>query len=102
MKCSELESKYLRNFTVENRNQKKNENNFCRKLYKKERKKLYWNLDIKNITDNKLFWKIMTPFLINVLWFLEYQDNIFYEDQELSKTSVSNPFENAFDNLVIK
>ena len=63
---------------------------------------MYWNLDIKNITDNKLFWKIMTPFLINVLWFLEYQDNIFYEDQELSKTSVSNPFENAFDNLVIK
>ena len=44
----------------------------------------------------------MTPFLINVLWFLEYQDNIFYEDQELSKTSVGNPFENAFDNLVIK
>ena len=35
---------------------------FCSKLYKKERKKYYSNLDIKNITDNKKFWQTVKPF----------------------------------------
>ena len=43
-------------------NTKKHEN-FCSKLYKKERKKFYSQLDIKNVTDDKLFWKTMKPFL---------------------------------------
>ena len=35
--------------------------NFCSRLYKKERKKYYANLDIRNITDNKKFWKTVKP-----------------------------------------
>ena len=63
MKRSKLENKYISNSTVENSNKYKKHKNFCSKLYKKERKKYYSQLDIKNITDNKLFWKIMKPFL---------------------------------------
>ena len=58
MKRSQLESKYLRNSTVENMKIYKKQKNFCSRLYKKERKKFYSALDIKSITDNKLFWKL--------------------------------------------
>ena len=37
--------------------------NFCRRLYKKGRKKYYTRLDIRKVTDNKKFWKTMKPFL---------------------------------------
>ena len=38
--------------------------NFCSKLYKKERKKYYEMLGLKNVTDNnKEFWKTVKPFL---------------------------------------
>ena len=63
MKRSELESKYYKNNTIENRNTYRKQKNFCSKLYKKERKKYYQNLDLKNITDNKLFWKTIKPLL---------------------------------------
>lgn len=35
--------------------------NYCVKLLRKRKKDLYNNLNIKNITDNKLFWKTMKP-----------------------------------------
>ena len=47
MKRSELENKYVKNKTNEK------QRNFCSKLYKKERKKYYEMLDLKNVTDNK-------------------------------------------------
>ena len=53
MKGSQLENKYIGNSTVENMNKYKKHKNFRSKLYKKERKKFFSELDIKNITDNK-------------------------------------------------
>ena len=35
----------------------------CSKLYKKERRKYYESLDMKNVSDSKKFWKTMGPFL---------------------------------------
>ena len=63
MKRSQLESKYHKNKTSENLKIYKKHKNFCSKLYKKERKKYYANLNVKNVTDNKLFWKTVKPFL---------------------------------------
>ena len=57
MKRCQLENKYISNSTVENMNKYKKHETFCSKLYKKEKKKFYSQLDIKNITDNKLFCK---------------------------------------------
>ena len=36
---------------------------FSSKLYKKERKKYYESLDMKNVLDSKKFWKTMGSFL---------------------------------------
>ena len=63
MKRSELESKYVKNKTNENLKSYKKQRNFCSKLYKKERKKYYEMLDLKNVTDNDELWKTVKPFL---------------------------------------
>ena len=41
----------------------KKQKSICSKLYKKEREKYYDALNIKNVTDNKQFWKTIKPFL---------------------------------------
>ena len=102
MKRSQLENKYISNSTVENRNKYKKHENFCSKLYKKERKKFYSQLDIKNIADNKLFWKTMKPFLSEKCTYaskisLVHNDNVIFDDQELADT-FNNFFEHAVDN----
>ena len=42
---------------------KKKINFFCSKLYENERKKLYSDLDLNKITDNKQFWKTIKTLL---------------------------------------
>ena len=106
MKHSQLENKYISSCTVENINKNKNHKKFCSKLYKKERKKFYSQLDIKNITDNKLFWKTMKPFLSDKCTYaskisLVHNDNVISDDQELADI-FNNFFEQAVDNLGIQ
>ena len=106
MKRSQLENMYISNSTVENMNKYKKHKNICSKLYKKERKKFYSQLDIKNITDNKLFWKTMKPFLSEKCTYaskisLVPNDNVISDDQELADT-FNNFFEHAVDNLGIQ
>ena len=48
----------------------KKHKNFCSKLYKKERRKYYESLDMKNVLDSKEFWKTMRPFLSFFICFL--------------------------------
>ena len=106
MKRSQLENRYIRNSTVENMNKYKKHKNVCSKLYKKERKKFYSQLDIKNITNNKLFWKTMKPFLSDKCTYaskisLVHNDNVISNDQELADI-FNNFFEPGVDNLGIQ
>ena len=104
IKRSQLENKYISNSTAENMNKYKKKN-FCSKLYKKnERKKFYSQFDIKNITDNKLFWKTMKPFLSEKCTYaskISLVHNVISDDQELADT-FNNFFEHAADNLGIQ
>ena len=106
MKRSQLESKYIKQPTIENMNNYKKHKNFCSKLYKKERQKFYSQLDIKNVTDNKLFWKTMKPFLsekctLSSKISLVHNNNVISNDQVLADT-FNDFFEHAVDNLGIK
>ena len=94
MKRSELESKYVKNKTSEQRN-------FCRKLYKKERKKYYERLDLNNVTDNKKFWKTVTPFLSDKVTTFP-QITLVENDESKVANSFSNFFENAVHSFGIK
>ena len=60
---SKLENSFLKNSSLENKITYKKQKNLCSKLYKKERKNCYCNLNPRCITDNKLFWKTIKPFL---------------------------------------
>ena len=59
-KRSMLENKYHKNKSVDSLRAYKKQKNFCSRLFKKERKRYYTNLDPKNVTDSKTFWKIVT------------------------------------------
>ena len=60
---SKLENRYYKCKTVETQKAYKRHKNFCSRLYKKERKRYYINLDVKKVSDNKSFWKTIKPFL---------------------------------------
>ena len=106
MKRSELESKYVKNKTNENLKSYKKQRNFCSKLYKKERKKYYEMLDLKNVTDNKEFWKTVKPFLSDkVTTFPKIslvEKGEIISDESKVANSFSNLFENAIRSLGIK
>ena len=106
MRRSELESKYFKNKTNENKARFKKQKKICSKLYKKERKKFYSNLELNEITDNKLFWKTIKPLLSEKCIqsskiSLVSNNKVISEDLELAKT-FNNYFGNAVNNLGIK
>ena len=106
MRRSELESKYFKNKTNENKARFKKQKIFCSKLYKEERKKFCSNLELNEITDNKLFWKTIKPILSekciqsSKISFVS-NNKVISEDLELAKT-FNNYFGNAVNNLGIK
>ena len=90
MRRSALKSKYLSNKSENSERIYKKQKNFVSRLYKKERKIFYDNLDIKYFTDNKKFWKTVKPFLsdrgiktrkVN----LKEGDKIVSDDQEVAE-----------------
>ena len=106
MKRSQLENKYLQNSSNENKIRYKKQKHFCSRLYKKERRKFYSKLDIKNFTENKHFWKTMKPFLSDKCnnaskISLFHKNNVISEDQELANI-FNDFFEYAVDNLGLK
>ena len=60
MKQFDLTSKYYKTKNTKDYNNYKKQRTFCSKLYKEESRKFYSNLNIKDITDNKKFWKTGT------------------------------------------
>ena len=62
MKRSYLEKDYFKKKTTASLKKYKQQKNFCSRLYKKERKSFYNNLDPSVVSDNKTFWKNIQPF----------------------------------------
>ena len=84
MKSSRLRKNFLRNRTEENKILYNSQSNYCVCLLQKSKKEHYENLNIKNLTDNKLFWKSVKPFLSDKL---HIRDRINISDKgEILKT----------------
>ena len=66
-------------------------NNFCSRLYKKERKKYLNTLDANKITDNKAFWKNIQPLFsekrkfANKIILEDSEENILSDDKLVSE-----------------
>ena len=84
----------------------KKQRNFCSILYKKERRRYYERLDLKNVTDNKEFRKTVKPFLSDkVTTFPKIslvEKGEIISDESKVANSFSNFFENAIHSLGIK
>ena len=63
LKKKELQNRYFKIRATENLKLFKRQRNFCSRLYKRERKKYFSNLDLNKTTDNRLFWKTVKPLL---------------------------------------
>ena len=62
---SKLKNKYNKNRTGENWASYKKQRNFCVNLQRKTKIDYFNDLNIKNITDNKAFWKTIKPHFSN-------------------------------------
>ena len=63
MRRSQLLTKYYKSKDITDHALYKKQRNYVSKMYKKEKKSFYNKLDVKNILDNKTFWKYMKPLL---------------------------------------
>ena len=63
MNRTRLRNKFLKNRTDENKRKYSKQRNYCVSLLRKTKRIYYNNLNEKNITDNKKFWKTVSPFL---------------------------------------
>ena len=102
---SQLENKFFSEGTDMYWNALKKQRNYCTRLYKRERKKYYSNLDIKNITDNKKFWKTVKPLFgdkggMGEKIVLVENDKIISDDKEVAET-FNTFFKNAVTSLGI-
>ena len=60
---TKFRNKYLRNKTDQNKRKYTKNQSYCVSLLRKSKREYYSNLDVMNITDNKMFWKTVKRFL---------------------------------------
>ena len=64
---SRLRNRYNKDQTIENWNKFRKQRNSCAKLFRREKRNYYNNLDISLVTDNKRLWKTVKPLFSNKL-----------------------------------
>ena len=90
MRRSKLEKIYFKKQTNESLKADKKQQNYCSKLYKKERKKFFDNLNTSVVSDNKTFLKVIKPFFTNKSTFgrnikLIEKEEILKDDTEIAE-----------------
>ena len=96
----------MKNPNHENKSYYTKYRNYCTRLFRKEKKRYYNNLDINLITDNKKLWRTVKPlfsdkhFSSNKITLLE-GDEIISSDQEVAET-FNSFFANVVENLDIE
>ena len=105
MTRSRFENKFHKTKSLADKAVFKRQRNYCNRLYKRERKKFYNNLELNIITDNRKFWSTMKPFSTakgvskNSIKLIEGR-NIIVEDCEVADT-LNIYFNNAVTSLGI-
>ena len=103
MTRSRLKNAYLKTRNSKNWENYKKQRNFCTNLLKKTKSEYFRNLNIKELNDNKKFWKKIKPFFSDKG--LETNNIILKEKNELitnSSTLVNNYFTNITSTLKLK
>ena len=98
MARSLLKNAYLKTRNSKNWGNYKKQRKFCTNLLKKTKKEYFRNLNIKDLNDNKKFWKKIKPFFSDIC--LETNNIILKEKNELIISfTLANLFNNYFINI---
>ena len=101
MARSRLRNKFLKNKTHSNKNAYKRQRNYCVSVFRKEKKSFFENLDTKNITDNKKFWKTVKHFLANKSSSNRNKITLTQKDETVSRSKdLAEVFNTFFVNAV--
>ena len=106
MTRSRLRNNFIKNPNDENKAKYTKYRNYCTGLFRKEKKLFYNNLDVKTVTDNRKFWKTITPlfsekhFSNNKITLIE-DEEIISNDREIAEI-FNSYFSNVVDNLNIE
>ena len=100
MTRSRLKSIYLKNQNTTNWNNYKSQRNFCTNLLRKTKRDYFRNLNMRELNDNKKFWKRIKPFfsdkgLAHNSIDLKENGNLITDTQELA-----NLFNTYYINLI--
>ena len=106
MKRTQLRSKYYKTNNIIDLNNLKIQRNYVSRLYKKEKKKFFNNIDMSNFSDNYKFWKNINRLFSEKVQVgsnitLVSENQIISEDKEVAET-LNNFFKNAVSNLGIE
>ena len=100
MTRSRLCNKFLKTESQECKQAYNKQGNLCVTMVRKAKKNYFNNLNVRNITDNKRFWKTMKPFFPSKVGDNERKtlvegDKVVSEDRE-----VAEKFKSYFENIV--
>ena len=99
-KCNKMKNTITTNTRKDYNNYKK-QVNFCSKLYKKQRRKFYNNLSIKDITGNKKLWKTLKPLLSDKGTCGSSKINLAVDEENLcDDKEIAETFNNYVNNAV--
>ena len=91
MTRTRLHNKFLKNPNNTNKTKYTKYRNYCTRLFKKEKKTFYGNLEPKLIIDNRKFWKTIKPlfsekYISNMKITLLEGDEIISTDPKVAET----------------
>ena len=103
MKRTRFRNQFLKNRTDENKSRYTKQRNYCVSLLRKTKTQYYSNLDEKNVTDNKAFWKTVKPFLSDKITSKEkitlIEENEIVSNDENTAQVLNTFFSNIVGNL---
>ena len=100
MNRTKLKNMYYKHPTEENMRKLKKQRNFCVKLLRETKKDFYSNLDARQITDNRKFWKNVKPLFSTKT--INASNIILFDNDKIirNEADVAEKFNNYFSNVV--
>ena len=82
MKRTRLKNKFIKYRCERNKRTYNEQRNLCVSLVRKAKKEYFDNLDLRNVTDNKKFWKTVKPLFTDKG--MNHDKIILVEDDEIT------------------
>ena len=106
MHRSKLKNIFHKTRAKEDWNSNKKQRNLCGNLLRNTKKDYFQKLNVKDLTDNKTFWKTIKPFLsnkgLNSNKLMLREKNVLVADEKALATLMNNYFVNITADLDLK